>query len=70
MNFFFQNTTKNLDINENLYIEDETNEYTDTAEKVIYKYVNYPSILLIKNNNRTATPFLFKQASLEDIDYI
>ena len=44
--FFFQNATKNLNINENLYIKDETNEYTDTVEKAIYKYANYPSILL------------------------
>ena len=65
INFFFQNATKNLDINENSYIKDETNEYTDTVEKAIYKYANHPSILLIKNNIRGATPFLFKEASLE-----
>ena len=46
LNFFFQNATKNLDINKNSYIKDETNEYTDTVEKAIYKYANYPSILL------------------------
>ena len=68
INFFFQNATKNLDINENSYIKDETNEYTDTVEKAIYKYANHPSILLIKNNIRGATPFLFKEASLEDIE--
>ena len=27
--FFFQNATKSLDINENLYIKDKTNKYTD-----------------------------------------
>ena len=67
-NFFFQNATKNLDINENSYIKDETNEYTDTVEKAIYKYTNHPSILLIENNIRGATPFLFKEASLENIE--
>ena len=55
--FFFQNATKNLDINQNSYIKDKTNEYTDTVEKDIYKYVKHPSILLIKS-----------EASLEDIE--
>ena len=64
INFFFQNATKKLDINENSYIKDETNEYTDTVEKAIYKYVNHPSILL----TRGATTFLFKEASTEDIE--
>ena len=66
-NFFFKNATKNLDINENSYIKDETKEYTDTVEKVFSKYSNHPSILLIKNNIRGAITFLFKEASLEDI---
>ena len=47
INFFFQNATKNLDTNENSYIKDKTNEYTDTAEKAICKHANFPSILLI-----------------------
>ena len=68
INFFFQNATKSLDINENSYIKDETNEYTDTAEKAIFKYVNYPIILLIKDIVIGAIPFLFKEASLEDIE--
>ena len=61
---------KNLDINENSYIKDETNEYIDPVENTIYKNVNHPSILLIKkiNINRGATPFLFKEASLEYIE--
>ena len=42
---------KNLDVNENSYIKDETNEFTDTVEKVIYKYINRPSILLVKNRS-------------------
>ena len=66
INLFFQNATKCLDIKENSYIKDESNEYTDVVEKAIYKYVNHPSILLIKDNIRGATPFLFKEASLED----
>ena len=66
--FFFQNATKNFDINKNSYIKGETNEYTDTVEKAIYKYANHPSMLLIKNNIRDATPFLLKEASLEDIE--
>ena len=65
---FFQNATKSLDINKNSYIKDETNESTDTVRKVIYKYKNHPSISLIKDNIRGATPFLFKEASLEDIE--
>ena len=47
INFFFQNATKNLDINENSLLKMK---------------------LLIKNNIRGATPFLFKEASLEDIE--
>ena len=42
---------KNLDVNENSYVKDETNEYTDTVEKVIYKYINHLSILLVKNRS-------------------
>ena len=57
---FSKIATKNLDINET--------SYTDTVEKAIYKYANHPSILLIKNNIRGATPFLFKEASLEDLE--
>ena len=65
---FFQNATKNLERNKNSYIKDEINEYADTAEKGIYKLANHPSILLIKENIRGATPFLFTEASLEDIE--
>ena len=65
LNFFFQNATKNLDINKNSYIKDETNEYTDT-------FTNTQTILvfyyLIKNNIRGATPFLFKELSSDDIE--
>ena len=68
VNFFFPNATKYLDINKNSYIKDETNEYTDTVKKTIYKYVNHPSILFTKNNIRGATTFLFKEASLEDAE--
>ena len=63
INFFFQNATRSLDIKENSCIKDETNEYTDTVEKDIYKYKNHPSILLIKDNISGATPFLVKEAS-------
>ena len=42
---------KNLDVNENSYVKDETNEYTDTVEKVIYKYINHLCILLVKNRS-------------------
>ena len=38
MNSYFQNAAKTLDIKENSYIKNETNEYTDTIEKAIYKY--------------------------------
>ena len=30
--------------------------------------MNHPSILLVKNNIRGAAPFLYKEASLEDIE--
>ena len=44
INFFFQNTAKNLDINENSYIGNETNEYADTVEK---PFTNTKTILAI-----------------------
>ena len=58
INSFFQNSTQNLNINENSYIKDETNEYTDTVEKSIYKYVNHPGILLIKDNLEALLSFV------------
>ena len=61
IDFFFQNATKSLDINENSYVKDENNEYTDTVEKVIYKYVNHPSILLIKDNIEALLLFCLKK---------
>ena len=44
INFFFQNTAKNLDINENSYVGNETNEYADTVEK---PFTNTKTILAI-----------------------
>ena len=38
--FLRKKVAKNLDINENSYIKDETNEYTDTVETAILYMAN------------------------------
>ena len=56
-NLLFQNAMKSLEINENFYIEDETNEYTDRAEKVVYEYGNHTRLLLIKTKLKSLLHF-------------
>ena len=48
LNYFFQNATKALNINENTYIGDSSSSITDPVDKAINTYKNDPSILLIK----------------------
>ena len=67
LNQFFKNVTKALNIRENSYLIDKT-ELSDPVNKVILKYKNHPSILLIKGKIRNPTSFSFKEASLSDIE--
>ena len=43
-NSFFKNATKNLGINENIYIVDNSNDITDAVNKATSKFKNHPSI--------------------------
>ena len=47
INSFLNNATKNLGINENTYIVDNSNDITDPVNKAIDKFKNHPNILLI-----------------------
>ena len=49
INSFFKNATKNLGINENTYIVDNSNDITDPVNKATDKFKNHPSILLIQS---------------------
>ena len=64
LNNFFQNLTKNLDINENSYIVDSSSSITDPVDKAISTYKNPPSILLIKQKLENMDNFSFQEVSL------
>ena len=59
LNNFFQNATKTLNIIENSYLTNNTNEVLDPVDKAVFKYKNHPSILTIKNSLGVTIPFLF-----------
>ena len=66
-NQFFQNATKSFNTRENLYLIDKR-ELSDPVNKVISKYENHLSILLIKDTIRNPASFSFKEASLSAIE--
>ena len=66
-NQFFQNATKSFNIRENLCLIDKR-ELSDPVNKVISKYENRLSILLIKDTIRNPASFSFKEASLSVIE--
>ena len=68
LNNFFQNSTKNLDINENSYIVDSSSSITDPVDKAINTYKNHPSILLIKQKLENVDHFSFKEVSISEIE--
>ena len=68
LNNFFQNSTKDLNINKNLYLTNNANEVLDPVDKAVFKYNNNPSISTIKNPLGATTPFLFNEVSLSDIE--
>ena len=44
LNTFFKAATKSLNIRQNSYLTDESNEIEDQVKKAIFKYKNHPSI--------------------------
>ena len=66
-NTFFKNATKSLNIPQNSYIPDESNDVEDQVSKAIIKYKNYPSIILIKNKITKPELFVFTEVSASDI---
>ena len=67
LNTFFKDTTKSLNIRQNSYITDESNEIEDQVKKAIFKYKNHRSIILIKNKITVPELFVFTEASVSDI---
>ena len=65
---FFKKGTKNLNIRQNSYITDESNEIEDQVKKSIFKYKNHPTIKLIKNKITVPELFVFTEASVSDIE--
>ena len=68
LKFFFQNTTKTLNINENSYIVDSSSSIADPVDKAINTYKNHPSILLIKQKLENVDHFSFKEVSISEIE--
>ena len=68
LNISFKNATKSLNIRQNFYLTDETNEIEDQAKKAIFKYRNHPNIILIKNKITVPELFAFTEASVSDIE--
>ena len=68
LNTFFKNATKILNIRQNSYTTDESNEIEDQVNITIFKYKNHPSILLIKNKITLPELFVFTEASVSDIE--
>ena len=67
LNSFFKNATKSLNIRQNSYLIDESNEIEHQVKKAIFKYKNHPSIILIKNKITVPELFAFTEASVSDI---
>ena len=71
LNNFFQNATKTLNIIDNSYLMNNTNEVLDPVDKAVFQvyiYKKHPTILTIKNSLGATTLFLFNKVSLSDIE--
>ena len=68
LNTLFKNATRSLNIRQNSYITDESNEIEGQVKKAISKYKNHPSIILIKNKITVPELFVFTEASVSDIE--
>ena len=56
-NFFFKNSTKVVNINENWYIVDSSPSVTDPVDKTVKTYKSHSTILLMKQKFRKYGPF-------------
>ena len=68
LNTFFKNAAKSLNIRQNSYLTDESNEIEDQVKKAIFKYKNHSSIILIKDKITVPELFAFTEASVSDIE--
>ena len=69
LNTCYKNATKSLNIRQNSYLTDESNEIEDQVKKaIIFKYKNPPSIILTKNKITVPELFAFTEASVCDIE--
>ena len=66
LNTFLRMLQKSLNMQQNSYITDESNEIKDQVKKAIFKYKNHPSIILIKNKVTVPELFVFPEASVSD----
>ena len=67
LNDFFKNAVDSLDISENRYLLEPTNESNDSVEFAISKFNTHPSILKIKEKINTQA-FSFSEVSLSEIE--
>ena len=68
LNTCYKNATKSLNIRQNSYLTDESNEIEDQVKKAIFKYKNHSSIILIKDKITVPELFAFTEASVCDIE--
>ena len=68
LNKFFENATRDLEINENPYIIDTDINEINSIEKAINKYRNHPSVLLIKSRLKNVPSFSFNKVGLSEIE--
>ena len=66
-NICFGDAVHKLDIQENVYLLNQTNSTNDPVESAIETYDSQPSILKIKEKV-TVSVFNFKDACLEDVE--
>ena len=59
LNKFFENAIRGLKINESSYIIDTDSNEINSVEKVINKYRNHSSVLLIKSRLKNIPSFSF-----------
>ena len=67
-NIFLKNATKSLNIRQNSYLTDKSNEIDDQVKKTIFRYKSHPSIMLIKNKITVLELFAFTEAAVSDIE--
>ena len=68
LKFFFENTTRGLEIKENPYAIETYGNKINSVEKAINKYRNHPSVLLIKSTLKNIPSFSCKELGLSEIE--